>query len=730
MVHTKTGLSVFVGASSALSFAVLGGCAGEPGAETALATNASAISQSSKVSAVESVKRAFPDARVQMRNQRPTRVYGTILATGNSADQSADSVKSSFMSAYGSGGSVLTPKSPTSTGPADSDLDPRPIGVMYDRKTGNYKFWLYRYGQSIQGIPVHAAELLVLVKNEAGNPVVWANSSLRDLAGFVAPKVPDRFSVDRAKAVQAAYAEQSTDSAMLADPATLGVVDEPRFVIYAGDADTEAAPQLAVAFRATDSKTRGMWDFIADAASGDILHVENLLLMDNAWGTVRGNVAGWGDAPGCAASNNVPIPYAEVGILSGSSGLTSSTGYFNLTNPGTTPVQVTSTLHGDFFDVVNQAGTDMSLTQTVTPPNRVDFLHNAGNNQEFLIAQANAYYHANLARDFILRYVPEFPSIISDRNLTVRANVDPAYWSGCPGNAGCYSSTGEMLFCQQSAGAGGYRNFAFGSVLYHEFGHHVVWAAGSGQGAYGEGMGDTLGVIIMDDPRHDLGLNKNDAPPRDRFRRTADNDCMYDPDPAVCSTGTGCGSSIHDCGNLLSGVVWTLRQELRASHPADYLEVLRALTVNSILLHTGTRIDSDIADDFLALDDDDGTIANGTPHGAEICAAFSAHGIACPLTPTQPDTPCTDICPSPLVFNWTGSYQSGQLGTGSICREPTQAVAGGNCGNLAAGRTLSVNNVVMPCNNLNWTWIPPARHGGYCITTTPGNYEWAFFTLW
>jgi len=30
----------------------------------------------------------------------------------------------------------------------------------------------------------------------------------------------------------------------------------------------------------------------------------------------------------------------------------------------------------------------------------------------------------------------------------------------------------------------------------------------------------------------------------------------------------------------------------------------------------------------------------------------------------------------------------------------------------------------------NWTKIPAARGGGYCVQTTTGDYPWAFVTLW
>jgi hypothetical protein len=111
--------------------------------------------------------------------------------------------------------------------------------------------------------------------------------------------------------------------------------------------------------------------------------------------------------------------------------------------------------------------------------------------------------------------------------------------------------------------------------------------------------------------------------------RTADNDCQYSA--TNCST---CGSEIHDCGQLLSGCIWDVRNELYITEPVDYLEIISNLTVNSILLHTGTGIDAQIPIDLLTLDDDDANLDNGTPHWDEICTGFSLHGIDCPeLTP-------------------------------------------------------------------------------------------------
>ena len=92
--------------------------------------------------------------------------------------------------------------------------------------------------------------------------------------------------------------------------------------------------------------------------------------------------------------------------------------------------------------------------------------------------------------------------------------------------------------------------------------------------------------------------------------------------------------------------------------------------------------------------------------------------------------PCDGLCIGPTNFTMNGSYSSGNLGAGAVCRQTTSVVRGGNCGNFASPRALSVNGTQMTCNGGNWSSIPAARNGGYCISATSGNYAWAYYTLW
>jgi hypothetical protein len=196
---------------------------------------------------------------------------------------------------------------------------------------------------------------------------------------------------------------------------------------------------------------------------------------------------------------------------------------------------------------------------------------------------------------------------LQQNEFPVYVNDNTGY---CPGNA--WYDGYSITFCRAG---GGYPNTAWSSVIHHEYGHHLVEMAGSGQGSYGEGMGDVMGLLILDEPGTGWGfLGTCDEP-----LRNADNTMQYP-----------CSGDIHYCGQLLSGCVWSSRNELLVTNPSTYLDILSNLAINAMLLHTGTDIDPSITIDYLTLDDDNGDIYDGTPHYYEIAAGFGAHNMDAP----------------------------------------------------------------------------------------------------
>jgi hypothetical protein len=296
------------------------------------------------------------------------------------------------------------------------------------------------------------------------------------------------------------------------------------------------------------------------------------------------------------------MPYARVYIQGGYTAHSDENGDFVIPNDGDTAVTVVSNIRGEWFRVFNASGGDAQLSESVIPPGPINFLHNEENTSEYNRAEVNGYVQANIVRDFTLTYNPRYNVIWNQNEFRVNVNISDvcnAYYDGYSIN---FFNAG-----------GGCSNTAFSTVVHHEYGHHLVNVAGSGQGQYGEGMSDVMGVLITDDPHLAYGF-ENDC---DDFLRSADNDMQYP-----------CDGQIHYCGQLLSGCVWDTRNELAITDPDDYIDIIANLAVNAILAHQGDMITPSITLDYLTLDDDDENIWNGTPHGLQIITGFAyAHNM-------------------------------------------------------------------------------------------------------
>jgi hypothetical protein len=379
-------------------------------------------------------------------------------------------------------------------------------------------------------------------------------------------------------------------------------------VIWAGVDDMQVEPRLAVQFVAEggsplEPETYEKWLILVDAETGAVLYQESQILEIDVVGNVSGLATQGVGADICEPEALEVMPYARVNI-GGTVAFADEGGDFVIPNPGSSPVTVVSPVRGRWFRVFNQGGPDTVLSMEVTPPGPANFVHNAANDEEFIRAEVNGYVESNVVRDFTLTYNPSYPTIWNQTEFTVNVNI----------NASCnafYSGDAINFYRAQ----GGCSNTANTTVVHHEYGHHLVAVAGSGQGQYGEGMSDTMAVLITDTSELAIGFF-NDC---NSGLRSADNDLQYP-----------CGGGSHFCGQLISGCVWDTRNELVITEPSDYRDILSNLAVNAILLHNGSNITPQITIDYLTLDDDDGDITNGTPHYDEIDAGFGAHNMPAP----------------------------------------------------------------------------------------------------
>jgi len=456
--------------------------------------------------------------------------------------------------------------------------------LMYNRETGQHKFTGVYYMQTADGLPVYGTRLMVLVRNIEGFPAVHATTDLRDVKGY---KSPSRLIQSEAIALMSA--------AMRLGRGT--TVTEPELMVFAGTEEEPHEPTAALVFQATKG---GSWDFdsyqkyelVVNAQTGELLHEKNLILH------VDGNVSGMATessgADVCDIESVTGMPYARV-TLSGNTAYADANGDFTISGSGT----ITSTLDGTWFNVNNNSGSDASLSQNSSNPN---FIHNQANNSESVRAQVNGYLQANVVRDFTLEYAPAFPTIGGQNGFPVNTGVS--------GTCNAFYDYSSINFYNSG---GGCSNTAFSVIVHHEYGHHLVAVAGSGQDAYGEGMGDVMGVLITGDNQLARGFYSNDCV---NGIRNADNNHQYP-----------CSGGIHDCGQLISGCVWDTLASMEASYPGTGHGIVSTLAVNSIMMHSGGGIDPTITLDWLTLDDDDGDISNGTPHSPEILAGFGMHNM-------------------------------------------------------------------------------------------------------
>ena len=315
---------------------------------------------------------------------------------------------------------------------------------------------------------------------------------------------------------------------------------------------------------------------MADAVRGTILHEENRIIATDVVGQVHALATTIPKSAECNPEVDMVMPYAQVAIGS-TSVFADAQGNFTIPNSGNTQVTVTSYMSGQRFVVNEQSNHPLeTLTATVTPPGPANFLHNAANNDPLTLAQVNAYVQANVVRDWVLVQDPAYPTIANQTGFPLNVNI------GLTCNA--YYDGFSLNFYQAG---GGCANTAYSSVVHHEYGHHIVESGGSGQDEYGEGMGDTVAVLIADDPVIGYGF-QNDC---NNGIRTANNNFQYP-----------CSGEIHYCGQLISGCVWSTRNELRITNPNTYLSILSKLTLNSVKMHTGGTITPVIYTAFITLD--------------------------------------------------------------------------------------------------------------------------------
>ncbi|MFZ4574547.1 MAG: hypothetical protein ACOYN0_09130 [Phycisphaerales bacterium] len=536
--------------------------------------------------ALTQLLKAAPGVRFLEIDGTLKRVYGPNLSAGMTGQQSAQNFIKSFVSLFGASPAELEAWALCPHGGNAIPLMPGDDGAP--------KFTLHTFRQVLDGIPVYRSDLRLLTRNTRANDLVWVGNALRPVAGMA---------IDAA-----ARANPNTKAAFAATEILLpvlagGTFSQPELTIFAGvDAD-KPAPRLAVVFTATTAAQPweagyGKWEVVADATTGEILFSESQVHDVDVSGRISGVATNGIRAAECDPETDQGLPYALV-TIGALSGYASSTGNYTMIGVPAGNYTVSAGPRGRYFDTYNPTALVPNTTGAANVPN---IQLNAANTDETVRAGVNAYLQANIVRDMVVAASPSYPTIAGQFNF--RINVAVA------GTCNAFYNGTSINF--YNAG-GGCNNTAFYDVVHHEYGHHVVATGGSGQGQYGEGMGDCMGVIISDQPLLGIGFQSCGS-----GIRNASNTLQYPQ---------GAGVEIHSAGQLISACVWSTRNQLVTAGVSGYQTLLKQLCVNSVPLHSGTTIAPDITVDWLTLDDTDGNINNGTPHYAQINAGFTEHNM-------------------------------------------------------------------------------------------------------
>ena len=426
----------------------------------------------------------------------------------------------------------------------------------------------------------------------------------------------------------------------------------------------------------------GTWEAAVDAHTGAIRSFADI----NDYAQAKGGVFPVSDdglCPDGCEQPSWPMPYANV-TIGASSQTASPLGFFNCTPGGST---ATTNLAGPYVKVVDTCG---AISQSVTCDNDLELSASggtdcvvppgasAGNTH----AARSSFYHLNRIAEHGRVWLPSRPwlsaQLVDNVNLTQTCN---AYWLPGAGTVNFFQSGGGCRNTGEIAG-----------VFLHEWGHGLDSNDGGGPDNPGEAYADIIAMMSTHvscvgrgfdlvnncDGYGDACLNCTGI--RDQDWAAHESQTPATPAgflPSHCAGGGGpCGKEVHCESYVGAETLWDLAvRDLPASglDLASSWQLADKLWYKSRLGSGGNAYNCSLPNSdgcsasswftkLRTIDDDDGNLANGTPHAAAIFAAFDRHKIACGAagdTSNQNSSSCPAIGASTLSA--TAGNSSAQL---------------------------------------------------------------------
>lgn len=452
-----------------------------------------------------------------------------------------------------------------------------------------------RFLQVVDGVPVVQGSINVLMDMAGRLLSVQSIAAPRIFGTSTAP----RTSADFAASVAVADFEASVRLVPTA-------VGRPELVFYQhvehGLRQPYLAWQIDVRAEIADSEPEAVRYWI-DAHAGTVLASESQVHNFDVGGTVR-TLATPGLGPDVASNPEQPFLGKRLRVTSSAGTVfTNDAGVFNY--PGVTgPLSCTFTYVGTFADVFNEAGGEYSLVQSLSGTGNVVTMNPTPTDQQ--TAQANAFVQVNALRDWIRSVIPGDDT--ADFQVTANCNINDT--------CNAYFDGGSINFFLSG---GGCPNTAYSTIVVHEEGHwlNVEYGTGNNSSGIGEGNADHFATYMFDTP-----IMGQDFCGTGCFVRTGENTRQFCGDCCV-----GCHGGVHNNGEVWMGATWKVRTRLKNAHgvgPGGAIANL--IFLGWMNAYDQTTITSIMETQWLTLDDNDGSIGNGTPNYAHIDGGYRQQG--------------------------------------------------------------------------------------------------------
>lgn len=466
----------------------------------------------------------------------------------------------------------------------------RAPGAAGTRTGGSQAKTVTLYPLRFESVPLAKGSDFMVVTDDAGGVLTTRERGVPAAVNGVSPEIPAE------QATEAALADTGGGAARQPDqPAPSVRASEPELEIWV---DENAAGQLAWTLTVendnlTEPLARRYW--VSAIGEPRVLHWESEIYHTHFG---EASAALWEASPfatpGSRALEDLRITRSTpAGTVN-----TGSDGRFAF-QTGTGNTQLSANLSGPNVLVQNQAGATMQVQRSggATDPFAIHF---AATDEQGL-AQTSAFYWTNVAEQLAhgILAPADLPALPTRVNINNNCN---AFWNGS-----------SINFFRAGNGC---PNTAYSDVVLHEYGHGVDHRKGGIlDGGLSEGIGDAFAI---------LGTRQS-CLGRDFFGqgtclRPAHEKIMWPPGP---------GEGVHAIGRRYAGFVWETVQQLKTVYGENGAFDLGRQLVTAVVAANPANIPDAVRLTFV-MDDDDGNLANGTPHYRQLAEAAESRNLPYP----------------------------------------------------------------------------------------------------